>query len=154
MRTDSYSRIKSAGVLLVALLLIAGLTATSFAMPPHPDIRAKIAASKVAEAQYMDDLRRIRAMGVDAPDDPPIHFGTAKPIAGSPQAPTPFKILVLLVDFSDNVASVAASDFDDLVFGTSGNTVRTFYDEVSNSQIDLMTVDAPSSTGWDRAPQW
>jgi M6 family metalloprotease-like protein len=64
--------------------------------------------------------------------------------------------LAVVVDFSDNVHTVTASYFDSLIFDppVSGRgSVRDYYDEVSYSQVDIVTVDLPSSLGWIMAPQ-
>ena len=153
MRTDSNCRYKSVGAALLAVLLIVGLASLSFAMPPHPDLRAKIAASKITESLYLDQLQKLRAMGVDAPDKPIGDFIKSKASPRTALASTPYKMLAVLVDFSDNTASVAGSGFDDLLFDSVGTSVKSFYDEVSNSQLDLLTLDLPSTTGWYRAPQ-
>ena len=63
------------------------------------------------------------------------------------------KILAILVDFSDNTASVASTFFDSLMFDTLGNTVRNYYRENSYDQIDIITSNNPSILGWQRAPQ-
>ena len=52
--------------------------------------------------------------------------------AMSPTAPTD-PLLVILVQFSDRSVSTTTGDWVGSVFGTSGKTVRTYYDEVSRN---------------------
>jgi immune inhibitor A len=65
----------------------------------------------------------------------------------------PFRTLAILVEFSDNQAQTAETYFDNLVFGPSGSTMRSFYLEASYTQLDVVTVNLPSSLGWRTAPQ-
>ena len=63
--------------------------------------------------------------------------------------------LAVVVDFDDQVSTVTASFFDSLVFAppVSGRgSVRDYFDEVSYGQLDIVTVNLPSSLGWVRAP--
>ncbi len=65
------------------------------------------------------------------------------------------RALAVVVDFSDKVGTVTASFFDSLVFAppVSGRgSVRDYFDEVSYGQVDIVTVNLPSSLGWVRAP--
>ncbi len=66
-------------------------------------------------------------------------------------------LLVVLVDFSDKPATVTSLNvFDNLVFAVpvpGRGSVRDYYDEVSHSNVTLVTLNLPSSTGWRRAPQ-
>ncbi len=66
-------------------------------------------------------------------------------------------LLAILVQFSDNPATVTTlTVFDNLVFAApvSGRgSVRDYYDEVTYGNVTLVTVDLPSTTGWQTAPQ-
>jgi immune inhibitor A len=64
-----------------------------------------------------------------------------------------FNTLALLVHFTDNLSSTVPSFFDQLIFGSSGSSVRVYYQEVSYGTLTLVTVDLPSSRGWYTAPQ-
>ncbi|MBN1563668.1 MAG: M6 family metalloprotease domain-containing protein, partial [Anaerolineae bacterium] len=67
---------------------------------------------------------------------------------------TTFRTLAILVDFSDNVATAPATYFDTLLFGTSSSaTVHSFYDESSYGLLDIVTLNLPSTMGWQRMPQ-
>jgi immune inhibitor A len=129
------------------------LIGTVSAMPPHPDAMEEIRASKQATAEYNLELERMRELGINEPDDGFKNLVAKRGASASPLAATPYRILALLVDFSDNVKQVNAPFFDTLLFDSSGVSVWHYFDEVSYSQIDLVTVDMPSSTGWYRAPQ-
>ncbi len=66
-------------------------------------------------------------------------------------------LLAILVDFSDHPATVTSlTQFDNLVFApqvVGRGSVRDYYADVSHGQVDLVTVNLPSTTGWQRAPQ-
>ena len=130
---------------IIASLVVGGglLYGPSPAMPPHPDIQARIVAGEIAPPAYKD-------------------LGSSLPVYARPDAPSiqpasgfsgPFRALCILVDFSDKPSSVNAVRFDTLIFGDCPGTVRDYYDEVSYNQIDLVTVNLPSALGWKRAPQ-
>lgn len=71
--------------------------------------------------------------------------GFIQPVTGEKRA------LVLLVDFSDNNATYAKSEFDSLIYGEHEHSMRTYYREVS---YDNFTIGRSSTVqGWLRAPQ-
>jgi immune inhibitor A len=151
--TYAQARNASAKMLLMGLALSFILVGTVAGMPPHPELRKGIAASEVAEAEYVDQLRLMREKGVNAPDDA-LKSAIGKgfmPLAA--ESPVPFRVLALLVDFSDNVHATSGSYFDSLLFDADDNSVRNYYGEVSYGRIDLITIDMPSTTGWFRAPE-
>ena len=75
-------------------------------------------------------------------------------VSGLEQAPVgQFRVLALLVDFSDKIHSVQASYFDSLMFDVDNKSVRNYYSEISYGQLDLVSVNIPSSLGWTTAPQ-
>ncbi|MBD3402088.1 M6 family metalloprotease domain-containing protein [candidate division GN15 bacterium] len=148
-------------VLLAATTLLVTAAAT-IAMPPHPDLLEKQAAGEVTLSDAVTNSELKHERGIDTGDDDVLRRVLQQRAAermanGASQSPeaTTFRILALLVDFDDKSSSVAPAFFDTLVFGATGSTVRTFYDEFSNSQIDLVTVstEEPSDLGWLRAPE-
>ena len=64
-----------------------------------------------------------------------------------------FRVLALLVEFSDKPNQVAEIYFDSLLFNVSGNSVRNYYSEISYAQLDLITLNLPSRVSWTTAPQ-
>ncbi|MBI3872305.1 MAG: M6 family metalloprotease domain-containing protein [candidate division Zixibacteria bacterium] len=64
-----------------------------------------------------------------------------------------FHILAICVDFSDKIASTPSFKFDTLIFGVQAGTVHDFYREITYGSIDMVTVNLPSSLGWQRLPQ-
>ena len=141
--------------LFTASLLSMVMALSVTAMPPHPSL---LEARAVAEAtgKILPDLPKtseLHARGIDTPEDA---FGLqayAKSRPSGSLALGPFRILAVLVDFSDHVSQVNGTFYDNLVFGTGSNTVRDYFDEISYAQIDLVTVNLPSTLGWKRAPQ-
>lgn len=64
-----------------------------------------------------------------------------------------WKALILVVKFSDKAQSVTPDYFDSLIFGNATGTMRDFYSKVSYNNLDIVTVNMPSSVGWMTMPQ-
>lgn len=125
--------------LLTALLL----TGQVMAMPPHSEVQSKIESGEIIAPFANESFASMPAyMKVNA---------ASKILA--PKITGPFKVLCILVDFSDNPGQTISFKFDTLIFSSGVGTVRNYYQEVSNAQLDLITVNLPSSMGWQRAPQ-
>lgn len=63
----------------------------------------------------------------------------------APSGPTE-KILVLLVSFNDRAISTSVSSWHNMHFGTSGKTVRTYYDEVSKQAFHFVPAEETQGT--------
>ncbi len=131
------------------------LASQAFAMPPHPSLVEKQNANGASMSVLSD---KVKPEGLNEPSDFFSKFLDAKkermnssaslaPISGT------FKILALLVDFSDNNSQASATFFDSLIYDSVGATIRDYFDEISYGQLDLVTVNLPSGIGWTRAPQ-
>ena len=145
------------------ILLGAGLiilcTALVQAMPFHPDILKKIQNGEIVLLANTPSARELKARGIDNPAVWNLNkasfdkAGILEASSKNAKGPTgDFKSLVILIDFSDNVASVNPAEFDTLVFDTLKG-VNHYYRKVSYGNIDIITVNYPSSTGWLRAPE-
>jgi immune inhibitor A len=125
---------------ILTILLMAGKTP---AMPPHPDIQSKIDRGEtqlpvaMKEKQSLPGTLKLNAPAKD----------------NSPKLQGPFRALCILVDFSDKQFQTPAVEFDTLIFENKSGNVRDYYGEVSYGQLDLITVNLPSSLGVKRAPQ-
>ncbi len=146
---------KGKNMLITVLFGIVILTASVLASPPHPDLRARVAASKAATPYFMQHYKDLHAKGICTGDEIQIdENGNAKIIASKvPQVTGPFKVLAVLVEFSDHPATGNATFFDSLLFDSLGSTVHDYYNEISYGQLDLISVNLPSSIGWQTAPQ-
>jgi len=143
----------------LSLVMVVGLglcllSAPVEAMPPHDDLRTKVAAHPEMAPYFMSNLADMRAKGIGQPSatSPLVNQSYYRKI-GSSEAATEFRALALLVGFSNQAQQVAASFFDSLIFGTDGATVRDYYNEVSYGQLDIVSIDSPSSLGWLTAPE-
>ena len=156
MNTDNKNRIRSF-VLYSATALVFGIITSGPALgcPPSPSL-LEARSQAQADGQVVPDLPDVsdmHALGIDTPSD---FFGLrkgGKTPDGQALATGPFRVLALLVDFSDHPAQVNSGFFDNLIFGAGPGTVHHYFDEISYTQIDLITVNVPSSLGWKRAPQ-
>ncbi|MCX7994340.1 MAG: M6 family metalloprotease domain-containing protein [candidate division WOR-3 bacterium] len=71
--------------------------------------------------------------------------GFIQPVLGEKKA------IVILVDFSDNIATYPKSEFDSLIYGENENSMRKYFNEVSYGKF---TISKQSNIiGWVRAPQ-
>jgi len=94
---------------------------------------------------YADAAER----GVDAPNG---IYGSHNPVVSALNSDQ-MNVLILLVDFGDNQAQTPAVYFDSMGFATDTFSLKKYYEDTSFGQIDIVTVDWPSSTLWNRAPQ-
>jgi immune inhibitor A len=134
------------GRFLLPLLLI--FSAAAIAMPPHPDLAARLAKSPQQTPYYLQHRAELLAKGVDAPEHPRSLDALHRSVLDSN-----FPILVILVDFSDNVSHVAGSSFDNLLFGNQTGSLKNYYQQVTYGNLTVVTVNLPSALGWARAPQ-
>lgn len=64
-----------------------------------------------------------------------------------------FKILAVLIQFTDKPKQVGAEFFDSLLFDETQVSLRHYYLENSYNQLDIITVNLPLSMGWQTAPE-
>jgi len=146
---------RSVGTVLIAAILGLLTAAAAQAAPPHPDLLEKArAAKKATGVSIIPSTRAMHDLGIDTPDDFFLRRTVDKSGRQQTSAATgPWKALALLVDFSDHVRQANATFFNTLIFGNVPGTVWDYFDEVSYAQLDLITVNLPSTVGWARAPQ-
>jgi len=139
----------------IAALFTVIMIGSALAMPPAPELLERHAAARSAGLPgVIPTTGSMHALGIDTPDDFFLRPTMDKNGRVQTAAATgPYRILAICVDFSDHVAQTNVSFFDTLLFGSTSGTVRSYYDEVSYSQLDLVTVNMPSALGWKRAPQ-
>ncbi|MBN2587723.1 MAG: M6 family metalloprotease domain-containing protein, partial [Candidatus Fermentibacteraceae bacterium] len=136
----------------VMVILMAAVAAQ--AVPPPPWFMEEAGDGGVRMRSYEESYADARARGVDAPNplygpgNPP--FGPDGSIGSSDAG---MNVLILLVDFSDNIAGTPAVYFDSMGYSADTLSLRNYYNQVSLGQIDIVTVDYPSATGWQRAPE-
>lgn len=155
---NAHRTVRFVGTLSFALVLLTGLL---IAPEPAPlsagtgdaPIHGKLTSIVPPPIEVAEKARRGEV------SLPPMHLYKASP---SPVKPRPLQsnvhLLAILVDFSDNPATVTANltAFDNLVFAPPGpaqGSVRDYYAAASFGQVDLVTVHMPSTTGWQPAPQ-
>ncbi|MGB8656706.1 MAG: M6 family metalloprotease domain-containing protein [Candidatus Zixiibacteriota bacterium] len=135
--------------MLLAILLLVLPVARAFPMPPHPDLENKIRLGQAQLPACLFDSRLMQATGIE---QPVVHPCSQVYPTGTGPVGT-YKVLVLLVKFSDDSSSVNASFFDTLIFENKVGCVNHYYREVSYGVLDIVTVNLPSSTHWSTAPQ-
>ncbi|MEA3297785.1 MAG: M6 family metalloprotease domain-containing protein [candidate division Zixibacteria bacterium] len=147
------------------IALICLTISTVKAAPPHPELLKDITTGKTSVPFFASHLDEMRAKGISSSQPfrqfshnkfHDINHDSSVDIQGVSRTPDyvgQFKVLAILVNFTDHTNSTVATFFDSLVFGHTGITVADYYDEVSYGQVDLVTVNLPSSLGWQTAPQ-
>ena len=136
---------------LLSLLLLA---ASLQAAPPPPWFPWETERGETNLQLYLESYTEARTRGVDAANpiyglhNPP--FGPDGALSGTDEG---MNVLILLVDFTDNAAMTPSVYFDSMGFAADTFSLKNYYSEVSFGQIDIVTLDYPSSTGWQRAPE-
>ena len=123
--------------------------------PPHPGLLERSEATGTPLPYFITHLDEMHAKGICTGYNIYRHKDAETQAAGrrSPGFTGQFKVLAILVEFTDHPSAVSASFFDSLIFDSAGNTVADYYDEISYGQLDMITVNLPSSLGWRMAPQ-
>ncbi|MFH1687144.1 MAG: M6 family metalloprotease domain-containing protein [bacterium] len=140
-----------ATVLLLALVIIPSAVAS----PPHPDLWDRMNQDPSQAPYYWSHVRQLNDRGINQSGQANSLLSRLSPGRSEDAVPGSgdFRILALLVEFSDKAATVAAGQFDSLIFSNDGKTVRDYYREVSYGQIDIVSVNLPSQLAWKTAPQ-
>jgi len=134
---------RNRGIIAVFSITLMFLCGAISAMPPHPAVQQKIQKGEITAPFNAASYPSLPpAMKINAPSE-----------MRSPSLAGPFRGLCIMVDFSDKTAQTSSYKFDTLIFYDRNGTVRNYYQEVSYGQLDLITVNLPSSLGWQRAPQ-
>ncbi len=130
----------------MAILVLFALAISSNAIPPSPDIFDIPSADHLSWIRSYSDAT---SRGVDSPND---IYGSHNPVT-SALADSQMNVLILLVDFNDNQAQTPAVYFDSMGFAQDTFSLTSYYNDISFGQIDIVTVDWPSTTLWNRAPE-
>ncbi len=147
-------RLPAAGSMMLAMTIVLLLLATSLqAMPPHRSVVERVADNPETTPYFLAHIDDLRARGIGQPPSVTTHAHGQRFKTAGQNISGDYRALVILVHFSDHPSQVSSSFYDDLVFGASGSTVRDYYDEVSYGQLDIVSVDLPSTLGWRSAPE-
>lgn len=148
---------------LLFSLVIGSFSIINAQMPAHPNLLQKIQTDKTLQksSYYLMNQTELKAKGIDAPwssSQLQIHKskGIQNTFSRSYGKPSPphgnWNALVILVQFSDKPKQVNPTYFDNLLFGTNSGTLNSYYKAVSYNNLDIVTVNLPSSMGWQTAP--
>lgn len=125
-----------------SIILFILFSATSFAMPPRPQIVDGIA--KFPTPLYNENTL-------------PLNKNLNKPSKATDLrraiSDGTYNMLAVLIDFSDKPGQTATVFFDTLLFDNHTGTLRHYYGTVSYDRLDIVTVNLPSLIGWIEAPQ-
>ncbi|MFQ5498379.1 MAG: M6 family metalloprotease domain-containing protein [Candidatus Zixiibacteriota bacterium] len=140
---------------MLGLLLPTLCVVSVQAIPPAPEVLERAQSGQIALPDFLTDPDVRREKGICQPFDPNVVAArVAKGFTSMSTAYTgQFRVLAILVSFTDHVDSVPATFFDSMLFDSSGKTVKNYFNEVSYGQLDLVTLNMPSQLGWETAPQ-
>lgn len=146
----SVTVIRAIIVPLIIILFLLIEMSLALAMPPNPRVAEEIKQGKIAVPGFL--IKEYRD------DNPGLNSGgesiLRKPgVVSKPAIPGNFKILTVLVDFSDNTASANAGDFDTLIYVDINGTVNNYFKEISYGTLSINSPIWPSYLGWVRAPR-
>ncbi|RPJ32704.1 MAG: M6 family metalloprotease domain-containing protein, partial [Planctomycetaceae bacterium] len=110
-------------------------------MPPHPDLMDRIRRGEIELPSFLTDPKLMRQKGIDQPQY------RAGPLQAN------WNALAILMEFTDNLAQVGATNFDTLLFGNAFGTLPNYYSATSYNALHIVTVNLPSAVGWCTAPQ-
>lgn len=139
-------RLRALSLTVVFLLNLVQIAA---AIPPSPELQTRLDNQDVQMPYYLEHQAELQARGLNEPNRIP-YFDD---FIARHRLDDVFKVLVILVDFSDNTSSANASYFDNLLFGNSQGTMPHYFNEVTYGNLTVATVNMPSAVGWRRAPQ-
>ncbi len=141
--------------LMLTCIIILSIFLQAKAMPPHPQMLENAKAANVSLPYFITNINAMHAKGICTGHNKYEElFQNAKQSANlTAQVAGQFRILAILVQFSDELSYTPAVFFDSLLFDSNGYTVHDFYNKASYGQLDIMTINLPSSLGWVTAPQ-
>ncbi len=145
MKTSKTIKLSTFVTMLLAIAVL--WSSNILAMPPNPDNLEKLLQQGGSLPYYMSHQTELLTKGINTPAK---RMVLAKP--DGVMAPS-YNVLAVLIKFSDKANSVEPIKFDTLLFVNKQGTVRDYYNQVSYGQLDLVTLNLPSSIGWSTAPQ-
>jgi immune inhibitor A len=136
-----------------------------FRVPPAPNVMAQLYADykRSLKKKKMSFKEYLEAIGFSAkkPDELPGRDSGRQMVRGAhvnlvavPKQPVigPLRVMVLLVDFPDNVGQRRPHEFEDMLFSSGKyltGSMHDFYKEVSKGKVDI----SGSVDGWLRMPK-
>ncbi len=113
------------------------------AMPPYVDDAGKPESAVMAAAinKYNEMRASFAERGICTPGGG---------LAAGAQVSGNFNVLAICADHPDKVSTVSATAFDNLIFQNAAGSVRNFYSEMSYGTLTIVTVNLPSTLGWQR----
>jgi len=132
---------------LLSFILVLCLTNSLCANPPNPEVFEKVRSGEIPMPYYMAHEAEMME-GLSRDFDP-----LNRPSQRACLDEIEYNLLVLCVDFSDNVGQVEPAFFDSLVFDTTHGTVNHYFDEISYGNFVFRDIDNGTDFGWIRLPQ-
>jgi immune inhibitor A len=137
--------------ILLGLLLCVNVEYVRASVPPYATLDKKIKEGKIPVPYQFAKPEEAKQRGINAGIIYPHHQQPHQRKHVSSRMS--FNALAILIQFSDKLATGTLVYFDSLLFGNGAGTLRGYYQEISYGQMDIVTINLPSSLGWSTVPQ-
>jgi immune inhibitor A len=145
LEITSYNKFLIGAIRKLAIYALVSLFSAAMAMPPNLETLDKHLADGKPLPYYLQCRQNLVSRGIGSPSK--MSSAEKSTVTGT------FKTLAILIEFTDKAASVNSQDFDTLLFEDQSGTLRHYYGTVSYGQLDIITLNLPSSIGWVTAPE-
>ncbi|MCU7497445.1 MAG: M6 family metalloprotease domain-containing protein [Ignavibacteria bacterium] len=147
---------KRFGYSVILLAILAGTILAS--IPPHERVKEMIRKGLIQKPYFLQHFQELKERGLNVPwrevaKKQGININSPGSKNSTNAVNSSFKVLMIIVDFSDKPKTVSPTAFDAIGFGTTQGTLRHYYNTLSSGTLDIVTVNLPSAMGWKRMPQ-
>jgi immune inhibitor A len=128
---------------LLLVLSISLVVMALYAVPMSPELKARMKAEGTFD-DVVEILKQAKRNGVDAPNPTPFR--------ANPNRVDTLKAIVILVDFSNMIATTPIAHFDSILSSCGcypHGSMRDYYLEISYGSVEFI----PTVVGWFRMPE-
>lgn len=148
LNLNRFNLVKMQALICLVIIFCSSLSVAS--IPPHPRVEEQIkkGISKLPyQLAHRSDAEQ-RGINVPSKFNYQNKNHNLRNIFGST-----YHALALLIQFSDQAGKTNPGYYDTLLFGVTGKTLHSYYKEISYGQMDIVTVNLPSGSGWMNASE-
>ncbi len=138
------------GQIAISFIILILLYSTIYSSSPHKRLTESLQTSAMSDPYYLQNIDLVLQKGVNSTSILP---DGSRPYSLITPPDSLFNALAIVVQFSDNIASINATFFDSLLFASGTGTLKDYYLEVSYGRLTILTINLPSSIGWLTASQ-
>jgi immune inhibitor A len=135
---------------LICFIILFSPSLSVASIPPHPRVEEQIKKGLAKLPYHLAHRVEAEQRGINVPSK--FNYQNKnqnlKSVFGNS-----YHALVLLVQFSNQAGKTDPGYYDTLLFGATGKTLHSYYKEISYGQMDIVTVNLPSGSGWMNASE-